>query len=323
MEDEILKEAVETYGRKWTEIVERFFPTRTPISARNRFAQLLRPAAHRTPLTTHADRYKQRFESRSSSISERHGSTSSNEEQQRKSALLWSIPDHSQNGTPVNYEQQQPFTPAGSVPAAGGKWLTESPVPESVSPQSTLHSDFGSVFGEPSSYVSARPMYHEHPHQRRRNMATSVDLGAMQDLDLMSEADTTSNFGSTHAFPSPITMAAPFGDAALSSTMEPPTNSQPAGFGFAVSQPGSAAQSMSSATLAPDLVFSHSAPQAYLPPPHMSHPPTPATAGVAYGHPDDARRYHQSQQHHHHAQMQMPQPGRQGRAMPSVQTMAC
>ena len=36
MEDQLLYEAVKIYGRKWTEVVERFFPTRAPLSAKNR-----------------------------------------------------------------------------------------------------------------------------------------------------------------------------------------------------------------------------------------------------------------------------------------------
>lgn len=36
LEDQTLKEAVQLYGRKWTEIVERYFPNRTPIAAKNR-----------------------------------------------------------------------------------------------------------------------------------------------------------------------------------------------------------------------------------------------------------------------------------------------
>ncbi|EGD95280.1 hypothetical protein TESG_02769 [Trichophyton tonsurans CBS 112818] len=39
LEDEILREAVEIYGRRWTEIVDRYFPNRTPIAAKNRYTQ--------------------------------------------------------------------------------------------------------------------------------------------------------------------------------------------------------------------------------------------------------------------------------------------
>lgn len=35
-EDAILNEAVQTYGKRWTEIVERYFPNRSPIAARQR-----------------------------------------------------------------------------------------------------------------------------------------------------------------------------------------------------------------------------------------------------------------------------------------------
>ncbi|KAI9863714.1 MAG: hypothetical protein M1813_003737 [Trichoglossum hirsutum] len=39
LEDETLKQAVDVYGRRWTEIVERHFPNRTPIAAKNRYTQ--------------------------------------------------------------------------------------------------------------------------------------------------------------------------------------------------------------------------------------------------------------------------------------------
>lgn len=35
-----MREAVEIYGRRWTEIVDRYFPNRTPIAAKNRFVVL-------------------------------------------------------------------------------------------------------------------------------------------------------------------------------------------------------------------------------------------------------------------------------------------
>ncbi|KAI1361959.1 Homeodomain-like protein [Xylaria arbuscula] len=35
-EDQMLQNAVQAHGRKWTEIVGRYFPDRTPIAARNR-----------------------------------------------------------------------------------------------------------------------------------------------------------------------------------------------------------------------------------------------------------------------------------------------
>ncbi|PVH94490.1 hypothetical protein DM02DRAFT_539343, partial [Periconia macrospinosa] len=36
LEDDMLRKAVQAHNRQWTEIVERYFPERTPISAKNR-----------------------------------------------------------------------------------------------------------------------------------------------------------------------------------------------------------------------------------------------------------------------------------------------
>lgn len=35
-QDEMLKHAVRAHGRRWIEIVERYFPDRTPIATKNR-----------------------------------------------------------------------------------------------------------------------------------------------------------------------------------------------------------------------------------------------------------------------------------------------
>lgn len=37
----MLRNAVQAHGRKWIEIVERYFPDRTPIATRSRYKQLL------------------------------------------------------------------------------------------------------------------------------------------------------------------------------------------------------------------------------------------------------------------------------------------
>ncbi|KAL8736134.1 MAG: hypothetical protein Q9181_002524 [Wetmoreana brouardii] len=41
-DDVNLKNAVKAHGRRWTEIVERYLPDRTPIATRNRYNQCLR-----------------------------------------------------------------------------------------------------------------------------------------------------------------------------------------------------------------------------------------------------------------------------------------
>ena len=38
-QDDMLKHAVRAHGRAWVEIVERYFPERTPLCVRNRSAQ--------------------------------------------------------------------------------------------------------------------------------------------------------------------------------------------------------------------------------------------------------------------------------------------
>lgn len=136
LEDSVLKEAVDTYGRKWTEIVERFFPNRTPISARNRY--VTSSCQMRQPHVLRRYSYKQRYESRNSSSTEERSDSISSDEQQKRANLLWTVPDHSQNG----YESPA-FTQTPSTGTSSSQWNTPSPITASSSPHVCCHPTWG------------------------------------------------------------------------------------------------------------------------------------------------------------------------------------
>lgn len=108
-EDELLAEAVEHYGRKWTEIVERYFPNRRPIAAKNRqvytehalplhrLDQILNPRTstvfHPPILIPIFTRYKQRWENHCHLSNPKPPSLSTSQPQ---ASLLHSAPDYSQ-----------------------------------------------------------------------------------------------------------------------------------------------------------------------------------------------------------------------------------
>ena len=102
---------MQVYGRRWTEIVERFFPDRTPIAAKNRYTQRFASRSS-TGSPTGRSTTGKRPQSRAQSIS---GSSIDDDEDiylQTVPDLLWRAADHSQNaqqamamsmGTPQHY----------------------------------------------------------------------------------------------------------------------------------------------------------------------------------------------------------------------------
>ncbi|KAF2135278.1 uncharacterized protein K452DRAFT_293346 [Aplosporella prunicola CBS 121167] len=75
LDDQMLDEAVALYGNKWTEIVQRFFPDRTPLAAKSR--------------------HKQRFQQRDQQRDQQRGQQR-DQQRDRQPDLLWLVPDHTQ-----------------------------------------------------------------------------------------------------------------------------------------------------------------------------------------------------------------------------------
>ncbi|KAM7205886.1 hypothetical protein V8F33_000716 [Rhypophila sp. PSN 637] len=113
-EDNVLENAVRIYGRNWTEIVERFFPERTPISAKNR--------------------YKQRFEkgtgARPSKGSQDHGRSSSDRKE----------PPSTSSTSPSSWSEQW------------DEFTTYSHVSDGYSPPSNINAATPSVTGDENGW---------------------------------------------------------------------------------------------------------------------------------------------------------------------------
>ncbi|KAK4212143.1 Homeodomain-like protein [Rhypophila decipiens] len=116
-EDNVLENAVRIYGRNWTEIVERFFPERTPISAKNR--------------------YKQRFEKAT-------GAGASKGSQ-----------DHDRSASDGKEPSSTSSTSPSSWSEPWDEFTTYSHVPDGYSPSSNIHAATPSVTGDENGWAFA------------------------------------------------------------------------------------------------------------------------------------------------------------------------
>ncbi|DAA78965.1 TPA_exp: Uncharacterized protein A8136_2750 [Trichophyton benhamiae CBS 112371] len=125
LEDEILREAVEIYGRRWTEIVDRYFPNRTPIAAKNRYTQ--RFGSNKTDGTVpkpsgNATKKKSPMVKPTTSPVTRVEETRA-PCQTIMPKLLWHVPDHTQS-----QQARLPAPPKVTVPEVWPTNDTQSPL---------------------------------------------------------------------------------------------------------------------------------------------------------------------------------------------------
>ncbi|KAK2750650.1 hypothetical protein FQN57_002721 [Myotisia sp. PD_48] len=98
LEDEILREAVQIYGRRWTEIVDRYFPNRTPIAAKNRYTQRFgNNKAEVAKAGEHASRAKKGEPIKPLLTTVAPVDNSRIENPTIMPKLLWHVPDHTQS----------------------------------------------------------------------------------------------------------------------------------------------------------------------------------------------------------------------------------
>ena len=169
LEDQVLREAVQTYGRRWTEIVERYFPNRTPIAAKKRFEPWWRSW---WACTNIQPRYAQCFQAKTRlSKTElrqdlsRPSTASPKEFKKEESDLaqfLWCVPDHSQNVSMPPTPQQQ---------GDGMRFQTDSSI---STPVTSGVSQFANSFDmAPASYTAPNTPRYSPSYSRDGSLGSS------------------------------------------------------------------------------------------------------------------------------------------------------
>ena len=174
LEDQVLREAVQTYGRRWTEIVERYFPNRTPIAAKKRFEWWWPCWVY----TNIQPRYAQCFQSKTrlsktelrqeQHNTSRPASASPKEFKKEESdgslaQFLYCVPDYSQNGSmPPKMTHQQ---------GDRMRFQTDSPL---STPVTSSVGQFATSFDiTPASYTAPNTPHYSPPYSRDESLGSS------------------------------------------------------------------------------------------------------------------------------------------------------